>query len=446
MRLVKPILPTLRWIIILLLTIVAAFELIQTAFATVSAEESTAVTFFAAIASLIVGLPNKRSRTLTSLMVLLGSIASVAFAGLWSSEAATAAAFFVVCGLGASLVLGREGIYPLLLPARALSYRAQLTFLSFGLKFRIMADRVSLRLPILKPVISAMVRAVNFLACTTQRVFGIVAEAGRVSVLSAHGLYRSRASVLIWCILFASVALPSRAVRWGSEYVSNGSFDQGFDGWTVPSLRYPSGSVSNGHWYLPGESCLAMTAYSRRGLSYDRVAVFQPLNVELSWGTWIVSGYMGNVDVWTECDAMATSITIVLRDNAGETRYLKYAVLVKGEIASNSTEGIVEVGRGRNLQVDFSRDLFSNIQEVWGIPFVVGWRVIGVELLVEFRNNWGDEVHLEAIFDDVSLRRESDARWLRSVTNLSLAWTVLIALLISGASTGVRSRLRSLKS
>lgn len=446
----KPTLPALRWIIVPLLTIVVAFELIQTIVAAVSAEESTGIIFFAAMASLIVGLPNKQYKILTGLMVLLGSIASVAFAGLWSSDAAVAAAFFVVCGLGASLVLGWEDIRPLLIPEYALSHRAfsfvqsialrvQMSLLSAGLRLRIIGDRVSSHFPLFKPMFSAIGQALilaakiisvtlRFLAYTAGLALSFAVKVRGVSMLSARALYHSRASILIMTILFTSVAFSSQAVTWRSEYVNNRSFDRGFDNWAVPKVRYRDESFRNDHWYLPGENCLTMTVYSRRGLSYDRVAVFQPLDVELSWGAWTVSGYMGNVDVQRECDTLATSITIVLRDNAGETRYLKYAVFVMGELASNSTEGIVEVGRGGDLQVNFERDLISSIWDVWNIPFILGWKVIGVELLVEFWNNWGDGVHLEAVFDGISLRRESDLRWPVRLAGFALWWLPIVCL------------------
>jgi len=458
----------LRWISVLLLTIVVTFEFIQTAFAAVSAEESTGIIFFAAIASLIIGLPNKRYRTLTGLMVVLGSIASVALAGLWLVGAATAAAFFVVYGLGVSLILGREDAHPLLLPVYALSHRAYSGVQNLSrrteLRLRLMRDQIGSRFPIFKPVISSigwaltgsvrlgscMMRTVilvisralslaarlisvaqKFLAHTTGPALSLAAEARKVSVLSARVLYHSRASILLWAILFASVAFSPLVVTWGSEYVNNGSFDQRFDGWTIPRVRYRDEGFSNDHWYLPGENCLTMVVYSRRGLSYDRVAVFQPMDVELSWGTWIVRGYMGNVDVHRErpeCDVLLTSVTIVLRDNAGETRRLKYAVFVEGELASSPAEGIVEVGRGRDLRVDFAKDLISSIRDVWNIPFILGWRVIGVELLVEFWNNWGDGVHLEAVFDGVSLRRESDSRWPVRLAGFALWWLPIACL------------------
>jgi len=450
---VKLTLPMLRWISVLLLTIVVTFEFIQTAFAAVSAEESTGIIFFAAIASLIIGLPNKRYRTLTGLMVVLGSIASVALAGLWLVGAATAAAFFVVYGLGVSLILGREDAHPLLLPVYALSHRAYSGVQNLSrrteLRLRLMRDQIGSRFPIFKPVISSigwaltgsvrlgscMMRTVilvisralslaarlisvaqKFLAHTTGLALSLAAEARKVSVLSARVLYHSRASILLWAILFASVAFSPLVVTWGSEYVKNGSFDQGFGGWTVPGTRYHREGFSEDHWTRP-ENCLAMTVWSQRGLSYDRVMVFQSLDAELSWGTWTVSGYMGNVDVGKECDALATSIIIVLRDNLGGTRYLKYAVLVEGELHPTPTEAVIEVGKGGLI---FTRDLISSIREVWNAPYVIGWRVTGVELLVEFRNNWGDNVHLEAVFDEISLRRESDLRWLAWLASLAL--------------------------
>jgi len=142
----------------------------------------------------------------------------------------------------------------------------------------------------------------------------------------------------------------------------------------------------------------------------------------------MVSGYMGNADTYGECDALATSVVIVLRDNMGGTRRLKYAVLITGELVSNSTDGVVEVGRGEGHQFDFTRNLVRSIQEVWGVSYVMGWRVTGVELAVEFRNNWGEALHAEAVFDSISLRRESDWRQLAQLAGFASLWLPIACL------------------
>lgn len=206
MHLVKVGLLLARCLIVLLLTIVVALEFIQIVIAPVSAEDSTVIIFYAAIASLIVGLPSKRYRTPIGLIVIIGSFASLALAGL-RSPVATAASFLILCGLGVSLVL------------------------------------------------------------------------------SARKLPRSQTSVLLMIVLLVSVAFSSQAVTKGFEHVKNGSFDQGFDDWTIPRLRYPDESVSNSHWYLPEKSCLTLQVFSDKGLPYDRLAISQSIDAELSWGS-----------------------------------------------------------------------------------------------------------------------------------------------------------------
>jgi len=349
MHLVKSGLLLARCLIVLLLTIVVALEFMQIVTAPLSAEDSTVIIFYAAVASLIIGLPSKRYRTAIGLLTIIGSFASLALAGLRSPVAA-AAPFFILCGLGISLALG------------------------------------------------------------------------------ARTLPRSQTSVLLMIILFVSVAFSSQAVTQVFEYVKNGSFDRGFDGWTIPRLRYPDESVSNSHWYLPEKSCLTLQVFSDKGLPYDRLAISQPIDAELGWGVWMVSGYMGNADTYGECDALATSVIIVLRDNTGGTRRLKYAVLIEGKLASNSTEGAVEVGRGEGGQFDFTRNLVSSIQEVWSVSYVIGWRVTGVELAVESWNNWGEALHAEAIFDGISLKRESDWRQLAQLAGFASLWLPIACL------------------
>jgi len=183
-----------------------------------------------------------------------------------------------------------------------------------------------------------------------------------------------------------------------SEHVTNGNFSAGFGSWQLPPTASPRERILNESWLRGEDLCLSLTMWSRRGLAYDSRVVRQKLSLEIGRGEWFVSGFMDRADIGAQCDVLAMSVVIVLLDDSENIRLFRYSHTIHGELVSTQTEGVAEVGR----KFPFRRTLSTDIKSLWG-GTVENWRIVGLELRVEFWNTWGDDVTLNAVFDDISL-------------------------------------------
>jgi hypothetical protein len=184
-----------------------------------------------------------------------------------------------------------------------------------------------------------------------------------------------------------------------SEHVTNGNFSAGFASWRLPpSTGDPREGILNNSWLRSEDPCLSLTMWSRKGLDYDSRVVSQRLDLEIGHGEWLIGGFMDRAEVGSQSDVLTMSVVILLRDETGDLRLFRYAHFIKGNLASTQSEGVVEVG-GKH---PFARSFSGDIESYWGAA-VEGWRIVGVELRVEFWDTRGDDVTVNAVFDEISL-------------------------------------------
>jgi hypothetical protein len=209
---------------------------------------------------------------------------------------------------------------------------------------------------------------------------------------------RKRDVLTIALLLSLNAILIGPAVL-ASEHVANGNFSAGFTSWQLPlPTGNPREGVLNHSWLRGEDQCLSLTIWSRRGLDYDSRTVSQKLNLEIGRGEWSISGFIDRAEVGAQCDVLAASVVVVLLDDAGNVRLVRYSHTIKGKLESTQTEGAVEVNR----KFPFARSLSADMRSLWG-SVVESWRIVALELRVEFWNTWGDDVTVNAVFDEISL-------------------------------------------
>lgn len=245
-------------------------------------------------------------------------------------------------------------------------------------------------------------------------------------------IYRTRRILLMAALLFTPMFFLCYSKLSAVEYVKNGKFDFGFAYWSIPSR----GEVGNRHWALD-EPCLSIEMESKRGFDYDCVKAIQVFTPEIDVRGATVSGLMEAVDVKDESEVLCLSVVLVLKDEAANVRYLKYVLFQRGELASTPTDGVIEVGRGSNLKVQFRQSVADDIKEVWKVG-ANAWKITSIELRVEFYNTWGDNLHVDAIFDNISLTSK-EFQWTYTILGGMSLLTLLIATVFTMESSRVSS-------